>query len=56
MKTQILTLTTTIALMCTAHADCGKPPADYKAIVTKYLNTALKDPDTAKIKMGEILH
>ena len=56
MKRIVLALTTTIALMGVAYADCGKPPANYKAIVTEYLNTRLKDPDTAKIKVGEISH
>lgn len=37
------------------RADCAKPPANYKAIVTNYLNTLLKDPDTAKIKIGGVL-
>ena len=56
MKKLMLTLTTTIAFMGMAHADCGKPPANYKAIATEYLNTRLKDPDSAKIKIGEVLH
>lgn len=56
MKKAILVLAATIAATAVAYSDCGQPPANYKAIVTKYLNKALKDPDTAKIKMGEILH
>ena len=52
----MLILTTTIALIGVANAGCDKPPANYRAIVTRHLNGVLKDPDSAHIKIGQIAH
>ena len=33
------------------NADCGRPPANYKAMATNYLKSVLKDPYSAKIQI-----
>jgi|SRR5581483_3319445 len=54
MKTLVTILMMLVLTVANASAECGKPPADYKTIATRYIRNVLKDPDSAKISIESV--